>query len=597
MFSPASAPGGAFGSSNTQAAPASSAFTYGGGTSQQTPSSGALGFGATSQPAQAPTNAPFSYAAPAQPASTTAPSFASGSTPANASAPGTFVAPASTGYSFGGAGAAPAPTPPSFFGSTPATSTATFGGFSLNGPSPASHAFGSIAPVPTPGAYSFGGSTTSGAASAGPPAQPSLEVPDKKSVFPNEEIFSEISRVLKDSALPSQEGRTAAFELVDRLKCDESTVNGVGSLLSNPKTLTYKDADANIRNQLHNNPTILLPGKRQATLVPEMLAEVISIADDLRISEQEALCLFWEVSNKAKRADLADQLGESFIDKSLSSDGLEPLPPIDLGTNVMKAAKELYFHERRQLMKLVLLLLQSRLQSGQLPWGELIIQASDSLIQNNLVDNLIRVIREWTVIIGQFEHHLARGTSSNTYSSSVFAQDMTMNKSFDTVHLQFAVEERQTAAECLFYLAYNTQFTEDEVAALIDVVRDLTNGSDSQRGLPILNPFQDVPSSFVNPPQLHQPWAPYQGSPGPLKLRKSLDWEKELVKETRQTSMPDLLRCVSALVVTLMSALDTKQSLIDRHTHRENSFGVVGARNCLLLVAPLFLELTCLLLF
>ena len=409
--------------------------------------------------------------------------------------------------------------------------------------------------------------------------------------FPNEQIFSEISLLLSKSASPSDEGFEAASDLVDRLKCDGSNNKCIGHLLSNPKTLTYKSPNINIRNQIQHNPTVLLPGNREATLVPEMFAEVLSIADDLRISEEEALCLFWEVSNDARRAALEDQLRESFIDKSLSSDGAATLPSIALGTDVKKAAKELYFLERRRLSQLLLRLVQRRLPS-QLPWGELIIEATDCLIQNNLVENLVRVIREWTLIIGHIEHHLTRSVSSSTHSYRVFAQEKNKNEQFDRVHVNFALEERQAAVECLFYVAYHTQLTIDEVVAVIDVIRDLTNGFESHSGLPILNPFHDVPSSYENPPQMDQPWAPYQINPGPLKERNFLDWEKELVKKTRQTNMPELLRCISALVVTVMAALDTKQVLIDRYTHRENTFGEVGVWYYSLFLVLSFLVLT-----
>jgi len=61
------------------------------------------------------------------------------------------------------------------------------------------------------------------------------------------------------------------------------------------------------------------------------------------------------------------------------------------------------------------------------------------------------------------------------------------------VILEYLRQERQTAAECLFFLAYHTQLTAVEVAGMIQLLKDVTNGiSDKDFGLPIQDPFEDV---------------------------------------------------------------------------------------------------------
>ena len=114
-----------------------------------------------------------------------------------------------------------------------------------------------------------------------------------------------------------------------------------------------------------------------------------------------------------------------------------------------------------------------------------------------------------------------------------------------------------------------------EIASIIDVVKDITNGINDEKGLPLLNPHRDVPSSYVDLPQPEHPWAAYPTNIKPQK-RKNLDWERLLVDKTLETGLPELLRCVGALVVTVIAAMDTKQVLIDRETHRANAFGRVS---------------------
>ncbi len=85
--------------------------------------------------------------------------------------------------------------------------------------------------------------------------------------------------------------------------------------------------------------------------------------------------------------------------------------------------------------------------------------------------------------------------------------------------------QRQVASECLFFVAYHTQLEISEVASLIDLIRDLTNGSTSDDGLPILEPWSDdfVPSPHVEAKDLmlmSSPWErqqqqqQWQQSPG-----------------------------------------------------------------------------------
>ena len=70
----------------------------------------------------------------------------------------------------------------------------------------------------------------------------------------------------------------------------------------------------------------------------------------------------------------------------------------------------------------------------------------------------------------------------------------------DYALLGFTQLQRQIAVENLYYVAYHTQLTVDEVCALIDLIQELTNGGgggEEEEGLPILDPLiKDVPSPY-----------------------------------------------------------------------------------------------------
>lgn len=550
----------------TGAAPLPSFGGFGAGAPPAAPTAPA-GFGLTAAPANAPavsgnTGAP-------------APSFAFGSTASNTPAPGPVNAPPPTttpapvatpgGNSFGGAttpAATPGPSLVGAFGTTPAAATtpgtSLTGGFSLTGTLP-------------------GAATTTALAPAAPVG---YEVPAFDSIFPNERIHADIKRLLAVSASPGEEGREAASELVDKLRCDNSSNNNsVGNLLALPTCLQYTGPDQNLRNQLGNKPEFVRYGKA-ARLEPEMLQEIFKVADDLRISEKEALSLCCEVMQTDFIPQLESKLDSSIIDQAMSSGNGVSTGPVVLGNNAVKAAKELYFFERQRRLRTILMLVQSRIEAAGQPWGDLIIQATDSLLQNKLIENLIKLIREWTILIGHIERKLAQGESANTSNAYPGYSQKNKKAQFDFVHLAFAMRERQSASESLFFIAYHTQLTASEVAGLIDITKDLSSGlEDDASGLPVFNPFHHVPSSFETPPQASQTWAPYQSSMAPLKEKGHLEWQRELTKKVGSTGKCELLRLISTLVMTIISALDTRNTFSDRNTHRDNDIGVVSGQH------------------
>ena len=146
--------------------------------------------------------------------------------------------------------------------------------------------------------------------------------------------------------------------------------------------------------------------------------------------------------------------------------------------------------------------------------------------------------------------------------------------SYAKVHLLHAQQERQTAVECLFYLAYHTQLTSQEVGGLLDLIRDLTNGLHTTDGLVALDPFVDVPAGVESAALTPAGWN-FSGFTAASKDKPNLQWQRELVMRTWNSGRPHLLNCVSPLILAVICALDTQQILMDRNLHGPNAFGKV----------------------
>ena len=86
-----------------------------------------------------------------------------------------------------------------------------------------------------------------------------------------------------------------------------------------------------------------------------MLQEVFRIADDLRVSEKDALVLYAEANKQATREMLEEKLAESIVDKALKG-GTMAAPSLGIANDVVKAAKELYFFERQRSLQTILIL-------------------------------------------------------------------------------------------------------------------------------------------------------------------------------------------------------------------------------------------------
>ena len=471
LGAPAAAPSG----SGSTAAPASGA-----------PSAGAPAFNFGAPAVGAPTGGGFGAAsAPSGFGATTAPTTGapSGLAPALR-----FGAPAPAAGAPAGSGAAPAL---SGFGAaaaltgTSSTGAPATGAAFSNTPAPSTFSFASTPAAP--GAAALVGTSTS-----------LVQSSDYNTTFPGQCIWEKVSSLL---AAPQE-------EWTDELKVDDP--KSIASLLLRPQVPALASPNQAVRQQLSTQLKVLLTRDdggttTEAALTPNMLHDILALADDLRISEPDAICLYAAASTD-------------------------------------KPARDLYFHNRHMQFQSLLSLLQER--------------AANPLVSAGLISNLLQFVRDSSQRVGEWRDHVSRQQTA--------APCMQW-------HLEHSLTERQMACECLFFIAYHTQWTADEVAGLVDLIRDLTNnGNGNKPGLPILDPIHHVPDAYENSTV---PWMMHSSSSRVAK--DPFAWQRELVEEVWKMGQPQLLRCISTLVMTVLSALDTKTELVDRSTNEANGFGVV----------------------
>ena len=523
-------------------------------------------------PSGAPATAGFSFGGGAAPNTSNAPpqNTAAATTATGASTPAggpTFQFGSSTGT----ATQVPAQTTQTPAAAAPATTTTI-------APPPST---GGSATTTTPAAgstFAFGGSAGAPSTTPAPglTGNALIKISAFNDVFPNLQTWSKLRRLIFELSGPSDEARWAGQELLHFLSCQTSR-DSIGKSLSKPEILRLTPPDGTVRQNLQSKPVVMLDGTTEAPLSQPMLQDVLNLANDLRVSEIHAITLYRQANDASTRSLIASE-GGSLIDKALSYvEGNELKRPKGFNT-ITKAARELYFLERSTILKSLRHLLQSRIGGNRV-----ILEASDGIIQSGLVPNLVSLIRDWTARISEFEKHLSNQRDGQTNMSlpvNLQLPRKAEQPGFEKVHLVYAQQERQMAVECLFYLAYHTQLTGDEIVSIVDLIKDLTNGVNGISGLTKFNPFSDVPSPHEQTASNANGWAtpftsPFTPAVSPLKEKDVLSWQKELISKTWDRGAPHLLNCVAPLVLAAICAMDARQELMDRDLHGPNSFGVV----------------------
>ena len=317
-----------------------------------------------------------------------------------------------------------------------------------------------------------------------------------------------------------------------------------------PKVLEWVPPNNQLRQQLSTQPTVAINGGC-TTLTRKVLERVLELATDLRISEADAICLYAQIA------------GDPETYKQLTTTTFCEQGSAKKYPALVKLAREFYFFERHLQLQSLLTIVQSRLSFGRER-----LEVTDKLLKDELVSDLIKVIREYTQRIQQLQQELAQEKDTrrpaNASPPSLFAQ----------VHLLFCQQERHTAAEILLFIAYHTQLTVPEMSSIIDLTKDLSNMT------PKPCPFTNVPSPYEPMDSTPQPPTAFPSATATpfqyvLKEKEPLAWQREFVLHTCQSGQPQLLQCISLLLVVGMAAMETRQVLHDRELHGPNAFGMV----------------------
>lgn len=432
-----------------------------------------------------------------------------------------------------------------------------------------------------PGANTNTGTSSRFGANTSAQAQPTVTVPSYNEVFPGRSIWYKIDGLLQSSSASdggSQDAILAGQEVIHILNPSQhvdSVANRLLLLQNKYSILETVQPDHPLRQRLAQHPVVTLTIdqvdgsclSQEASLTPTMLQDVCAIADDLQIPEIAAICLYQQAA-----------AAEAPFRSKLVSDCLQRSTVVFEATSIPWMAREIYVAQSPLLLRTCLALLQHRLREGGDDRNQnRVSEATDSLLQSGWIANLIQLVRNYTKRIDHMTS-TANAPSGHAVVSGTAAQLSNESSAHFWRHeviLQTCFKERQLAAECLFFVAYHVQLKADEVVAMIDLVQDLTNGSI------VLNPYTDVPDPFETSsdgsawasnfnPATAAPWLMQQ-----LMEKDPLAWQRELAMTAWKTGQPQLLRCTSALLMAIVSALGDRAVLMDRTTHTPNVFGVV----------------------
>jgi hypothetical protein len=214
-------------------------------------------------------------------------------------------------------------------------------------------------------------------------------------------------------------------------------------------------------------------------------------------------------------------------------------------------------------------------------------EATDALLQAGLATNTMKVVREYTTIIDEMlkmaadADPKAKNVASDVTRIGVTTDDSVekqndYNQKILQMRIDFCLQQRQTAVECLFFIAYNVQMSEAEAAEVWNLIKDLVNGTagSTLNGIYLhqFNPLTDAPRP---PPESAQAWIGGSGtSPRPQRLQEKdpLEWQNELVMDISKTGYRAQLECISRLIAACYAAVDNHNVLLDRFTHKPNTF-------------------------
>ncbi len=417
-------------------------------------------------------------------------------------------------------------------------------------------------------AFSFGSAAApaTGPPPAAPPA-PSATVPPPapavpyeakplSDLFPSREALSDIRAALTGSASPADLGSLLS------LSSPAPPGSHGKSLLSPPTPSLPSEKDS---AALASAPSIVLPSKDTVPLPANVKTAILELSDDLNISVDHALALWVHASNPDNRKRIAVDVSAWYEvaearrsyenvkaarrhrareDRDRRSGHLSkkrampvPLPPKPLPDSVPVAARAIYAEAISAPLDALRELLICR---SSPPLDSPLLPATGAIISAGLVDNLLNIVRESNRVI-----------ADDVKAYSVKTPNQPQNHATPPKSSVFhAVESRQRALVALFYLFYSTQAKASEVADLIDVVRELSDG------LRLSPPAEDLPT-------------PNDGLPAPSTEERK-NFQALRLRATHQTT---LLQALSTALLALFASLSQSTVFLDRETSEPNPFG------------------------
>mmetsp|Transcript_36228 Transcript_36228/g.87235 ORF Transcript_36228/g.87235 Transcript_36228/m.87235 type:complete len:2423 (-) Transcript_36228:173-7441(-) len=496
------------------------------------------------------------------------------------------------GLSFGtsgGSGPAPAPAGPA--PAAPSTGTAHapaapfIFGSTTNQPAP-----GTAAPSPAPAAPNsglFSSNTTTNTNSSNPNSftaatgapgnstgtrdRPTVVVPAFDDIFTRLQVWEEVKRLCgrfgpSSSSSALADGSVESIDLIGQEL--RSLLGDHAPTTLKPQILSAVAPDQALRSNLQQRPVVGLDGDATKTrnLTSKNLSEMMSLATDLQISEVDAMTLYIQVASqlpvfrKLLSKNRGGAAGSSLLNEAVPSQMLQRYSIEGL------VAREVYFLERHLQLQSLLFLVEMRLTKDPF-----ILSATDFLLSNpqcNLIPNLTQLVQSYSQRIRELQTSVQNrevASQHSTWQSGFSATSPEASHDFTKVHLLFCQRQRQTAAEILFYIAYDTQLSVEELVDLIDVIKLLSDES------PLPCPFTNVPSGYEADGTDHQMYSSFTSS---RQEKDRLAWQKEFVEHMNSSGQIQLMQVNSILLMAAVAAMETQHTFHNRETGGPNPFGI-----------------------
>jgi hypothetical protein len=307
------------------------------------------------------------------------------------------------------------------------------------------------------------------------------------------------------------------------------------------------------------------PPPRRARLNRTLIEQMFQLCHELNVGEGVALALLLRVTQQQQQS---------------SSSASSPQ------ATVMAACRQRWFHEKCLALSTLLRVVQYRLECPEM------VAVTDPLLESDLVSKLLHSIRQHSALVrelrGRYHEEKEFAASAHATGHTHHPVGVVPGTAVLEWHIKYHAAQRQSACRVLFYVAYRTQLACGEVVQLVDAVHELSQQLD------VLDPVDDVPSPWIEEVDAHPtvsqvgagttwnyPFPHAASSSSSTNVSKDeVQWRRELVESVHESSLPDLLRAVSTLVLTAVCALDARAVLTDRTTHADNAFGAVRGPIC-----------------